>query len=756
MLLIFSRWRSCVAACLALWLGVAGGAWAQPHAVSLPDHERIKLDGHLDDPVWQTAPVLDRFVQFLPVDRLPPPAGFRTTVQVVMESDALVIGVRAFDPDPSRIRAPLVRRDQVRRDQDFIGIVIDPVGDRRSAQFVRINAIGVLADGRYQAAGDIEDFAPDFGVDGAAQRLADGYSVEVRLPFIALRYPRELNAPWRLMVTRSVPRESSVLLLSAPLTKDGLSFIAELQAIDGLEDLPNRLHGHALLSVTPELTLRRTREQSPGAADASAKASLGVDLKWRPRADWVLDATLNPDFAQVELDLPQLTGNTRFALSVPEKRGFFLESTDVIDLPLAGFYSRSIADPDWGLRATWRGASADATALVLRDDGGGSVLRPSAYATAVYAPEVASTASVWRARQHLGAHTLGALASVRHYAQDAGRNLVIGVDGYSAPTPQDQFRLRALASATTAGFDAQGVLQETGSEQGHWIEARWNRRSQAWILNALVREVSPRFRNDNGFVAQSGIRTVESEINRRWGEVDAVLVTAHEFETFLWMQHTQALADAAQGIGAAHTQSARWHAGIWWAGAKNSDGVFKFHIDRERAQPTSPLRPVHQVVLEYGFNPAPWFTRAYVELQAGDFLDVAADRVGPGRQWTLDTQLRWQVGRFGLESQQRLAQLELRHAGQTALRDVTANWIGVLHLSSRDTVRAIWQVSRGHRLADPTVGLTAYTYDERSASIVVQHRVGLGRSASAGVTQLRSEPDAARKTEVFVKLSASW
>ena len=86
----------------------------------------------------------------------------------------------------------------------------------------------------------------------------------------------------------------------------------------------------------------------------------------RPRADWVFDATLNPDFSQVELDVPQLASKTRFEREVIEKRPFFLESTDVIDLPVQGFYSRSITDPAWGLRATWRGPRADARRCCAR------------------------------------------------------------------------------------------------------------------------------------------------------------------------------------------------------------------------------------------------------------------------------------------------------------------------------------------------------------------------------------------------------
>ena len=135
------------------------------------------------------APVHDAFVQYLP--RGPPARrrGYRTTMQMVVEEHALVVGIRAWDPQPEEIRAPLIRRDEVKRDQDFVSVLIDPVGTRRSAQFVRVNAAGVVADGMFIAATDSEDFAPDFEVEAAVQRLPDGYSVEVRLPLMTLRYP---------------------------------------------------------------------------------------------------------------------------------------------------------------------------------------------------------------------------------------------------------------------------------------------------------------------------------------------------------------------------------------------------------------------------------------------------------------------------------------------------------------------------------------------------------------------------------------
>jgi hypothetical protein len=203
-----------------------------------------------------------------------------------------------------------------------------------------------------------------------------------------------------------------------------------------------------MLTPRPKLTVRATRERRAGAAARrDHEVSLGAELKWPPRADWVLDAIFNPDFSQVELDAPRLAGNTRFALSVPEKRAFFLESSDVLGLPLAAFYSRAVTAPRYGLRATWRAPRADATAWTLADDGGGLVLRPGAFATEVFAQDGHSQGSLLHARQHRGHDTsVGVLLSQRDYGSGRGRGRydVVGADALWLPNGQDQLRLRAL------------------------------------------------------------------------------------------------------------------------------------------------------------------------------------------------------------------------------------------------------------------------------------------------------------------------
>jgi hypothetical protein len=743
-----------LAACVSLHVSLCGPAAAQPAALRVaPDAPPLRIDGRLEEPAWQAAPVHDAFAQYLPVERPAAPPGYRTTLQIVAEEHALVFGLRAWDPQPQEIRAPLMRRDQVRRDQDFVAVLLDAVGTRRSAQFWRINAAGTLADGMFIADTDTEDFAPDFEVEAAAARLPDGYSVELRVPLLTLRYPYDGALPWRVMVARSVPRESSMLLLSAPLTKDALNFIAELQGVAGLEDATERARSHALLSVRPEITLRSTRRRDGAATAREQEAALGAEIKWRPRADWVFDATLNPDFSQVELDVPQLSGSTRFALSVPEKRPFFLESTDVLDLPLAAFYSRSVTDPGWGLRATWRGARADATALTLRDDGGGTLLEPGPYGTGEREQLRRSQATLLRGRWHGERSSTGWLLSDRHES-GGGSNRVAGADLSWRPADDRQLRLRALGSQTT----------EPGAprQDGHHLHAAWWQRVPGWNWTAEATEISPGFRNRNGFLDQAGVRVLQSELIRRWGEVEVsgpLPFTAHEFEHFLWWQHKLTLADPARGVPGGQTVARYWHPGIWLVAARNTEATLHLRFDAERARPEGRLHSMRGLAFDYAVNPAPWFTKLFVEATLGRRLDAEADRTGRGAELLVEAQLRATLPNgWGLESEQRVEQNFVDAPdGRRALTDSAARWLGVLHFDARDSLRVVWQGSRFVRPADASVAPAGVDARSQTASLVFQRRFGVGRSLSIGASRRSERPapglPGLRESEVFAKWS---
>jgi hypothetical protein len=730
------------------------------------------IDGRLEDAAWQHAPVYERFAQFVPIDKQP--ARWRTTVQVLVTGDALVFGIRAWDPEPDRIRAPLARRDQVKADQDFVSIFIDPVGHRRTAQYVRVNPAGAIEDGQFSAEEDSEDTAADFDVDAAATRLADGYSIELRWPLAALRFPHADGAPWRVMVARNIPREDRTLNVSAPaLTKDALSFIAELQPLEGLADLVEQVRERSFIAFRPELTLRSTRDSGEAGTRRSRKASLGAEFKWRPRADWVIDATLNPDFSQVELDAPQLAGNTRFALSVPEKRPFFLESADVVgptqpdesgeNRSLAAFYTRAITDPDHGLRATWRGATAEATVLSLRDAGGGQVLRAGAFATRSGVQPEGSQASFARGRMQFGDGGrlgLAGLVSLRDFG-DGLATQVVGSDGVWRAGDSDQWRGHLLLSRTTLGIAADGAVQRVDRERGHRAWLGWHHGDGRWVANVNVEEVSPRFANDNGFVNQSGFRRASALGYLRLGPRE-LFVDMHETELTLKAQETRTLADPVLEVAAGQVVDRLFQPGFWFLAARNTGVWGHIGLDSHRARSGGQLHATRTLLLGFESNPGELLSFLMGEVEWGRRLDVDADRVGLGLQAELEAKLRTPLPSFlgsglWLEFEQRLGLGYVdAPTGQRAFTDRSAQSLVVLHLSPRDSLRLIHQQTHLTRREDAGVGLAAQGVRERQLSLMFQHRIGLSRIASIGLNRASQRPGQARQRELFAKLTLGY
>ena len=138
-------------------------------------------------------------------------------------------------------------------------------------------------------------------------------------------------------------------------------------------------------------------------------------------------------------------------------------------------------------------------------------------------------------------------------------------------------------------------------------------------------------------------------------------------------------------------------------------------------------------------------------MRAGERVDVDADRPGRGADGFVEAILRGSLGGFGIESEQKLQAAVVEVDGRRVVTDSAARWLGVLHLSARDSLRAVWQASRYRRAADAPQGVAAEREDVRTTSLVFQHRVGLGRNVSVGATRATTEPGRQRKDEVFIK-----
>ena len=727
------------------------------HAVRLHPDERLPLDGTLAHPAWQRAPVYDQFVEKFPATGGTPTQA--TRVRVLFDHQALYVGIEALDTDPSLIRAPLVRHDGVNRTQDFVMVFIDAIGNRQSAQIFRVNASGSLADGMHTAADDHEDFSPDFDFDAAAARNNTGYTAVLRIPFASLRFTTHASAdgsvavqPWRILVARRLPREQAYLHTSVLVPRDAPSFIATMQPLHGVT-LPE---AHQFLTLRPSVTARVDRQSRAEAVTTRSSAlTASLDLKWRPLHELVVDATLNPDFSQVALDVPQLAGNTRFALQFPETRPFFFEASDLLRSPSDAIYSRSFTEPRAGLRGTWRGARLAGSAIALDDRGGGLVLLPGAFGTDT-AEQPASQSLVARLRGDGPAPISGPalqwglVAAQRRYADDRGHNTVLGPDlGWQIA---DAWRLRAqwLGSDTTA-LAVGDQLQRRPAVRGQRVLAKLFYQTDAVEGELSIDEVGSGFRDDVGFVAQSGVHKRRARGARGWHGLGP-------FNDF-WIE---AIADRADDRRSGELVSQDIRPGVWLTGSNNLEAWLYLHglAPQWAALRTAAGAPLlEQRYLRGGLTmtPAIWAPLLSAELQWGQLADVTAQRVRPGGLASLSLTTRL-LPRLELEP--RLSYGWLRQDGQSVYTEAAHQLLARWHFSARQTLRAIVQVSALDRQAEAAQGsspaVTAQRSRNTTGSLTWAWRQSAGTVLYVGASSLRDGPDTtgavSRGAEAFLKL----
>lgn len=720
------------------------GEGAPVRAVRVPAGERLVLDGTLAHPAWQRAPVHAQFTEKFPdtgaVPRHP------TRVRVLFDDQALWVGVESLDEAPQAIRAPLVRYDGVNRTQDFVVVYIDAIGARQSAQFFRVNAAGSLSDGMHTAADDSEDFAPDFDFDAATSRQPTGWTAVLRIPFASLRFAEpgpDGRLPWRIMVGRRIPREQFYLHTSTPIPREAPSFIATLQPLDGVQ-LPAQ---HHFLTLRPSLTWHGQRSRTgSGAPQRDSGVDASLDLKWRPLAELVVDAALNPDFSQVAVDVPQLSGNTRFALSLSEKRPFFFESSDLLRSPTEALYTRSLTAPRWGLRSTWRGSRLAATALAVDDRGGGLVLLPQAFGTGVAAQPASQTVLVRGQLQgdEPGHLQWGALAALRRY-DGAGSNVVGGPDLVWQIDGAWRVRLQWLQSQTTAtglgaaGSDGLPRLAEGDSRRGHLAHARlFYQGDDRREADLTLEDIGTGFRDDTGFIAQAGVRRAKGRVGLGWGGIGP-------FNEFWFNLEGERVTARDGGALVMQTLSP----GLWVTGAHNLEASVYLH---GLASGTAALRPAAGAVLQQQrfvraalvMTPALWAPLLEADLRLGRLADVGGDRPLPGGQLNLALNTRL-LPRLELEP--RLGLGWLRSGGRSVYAESAHQLLARWHFNASQSLRAIVRYTSterdGQRLDQATTGSLTWAWRQSAGTVLY---LGASRERSGLV------PGIARRNEAFVKL----
>jgi Domain of unknown function (DUF5916)/Carbohydrate family 9 binding domain-like len=299
-------------------LTAAGSSTGSSVAVAQRATAAPRIDGLDDDAVWRSAVRIDDFRQFQPKADAAP--SFRTEFQVAYDEGSLYVFVRMFDPHPDSIMHALSRRD-VRGPSDQIKILIDSYADRRSGFEFAVNPDGVKRD--FAMFDDGNEDASWNGVWDVATRVDSlGWTAEFAIPMSQLRYASRERHTFGFGVWRDIERYAE--RVSWPVyvvTESGLS--SQLGTLVGLEGITDARR----LEVTPYAVTKNVQlAPAEGGFEREQQFSMGADLKLGLTPNVTLDATVNPDFGQVEAD-PAVVNLSAFETFFPERRPFFVEGT---------------------------------------------------------------------------------------------------------------------------------------------------------------------------------------------------------------------------------------------------------------------------------------------------------------------------------------------------------------------------------------------------------------------------------------------
>ena len=457
------------------------------------DAGSIQVDGAITEDLWSNAPLLTGFTQFDPVEGVP--ATQNTEARVLITEDAILFAVRAYDDDPGGIRATLGDRDSYERSDDYIRFVMDTFNDRRRAYVIMVNPLGVQQDGLWVEGGGGRrggrgfgppiDWNPDFVWESAGQLHDWGYSVEVKVPFKSLRFREVPVQDWGFQIERRIQRNGYGESW-APVTENVANKMEQFGRLTGLRDLDPGL----FLEVNPVQTLNRQGRYDTdlGAFQHGAiTGDFGMNVTYGLTSNLTLDGTYNPDFSQVEADAGQIQVNERFPVFFQEKRPFFLEGTEIFNLPRQLVYTRSIVNPVGGAKVTGKMGSFNVGYLGAVDD----VIDPDdpdSFAKPVV--------NLVRVRRDLGTSSnLGMVYTDR--TLDSNRyNRVGGLDGRFVFNQRNTVTLLAAASRTGEG--------PADLASGSMFFAEYQRSGRNFSANASLEDMSPEFDAGSGFIRRIG------------------------------------------------------------------------------------------------------------------------------------------------------------------------------------------------------------------------------------------------------------
>ena len=467
----------------------------------------IEVDGALSEPVWAGAALLTGFSQYRPVDGQPAPDS--TEILLWYSATALHVGIRAFEPHGAP-NATLADRDQIFED-DNVRLFIDTFDDQRRAFFFAVNPLGVQGDGVYsegtggggmfsgeaRESGSI-DLNPDMIFASKGHVTDYGYEVELQIPFKSIRFPSDETQTWSFNVMREVQHLGQHHTWTAAL-RAATSFLAQSGKLEGMTGLERGL----VLDLNPVAT-----QQVRGAPDQAGdwrydnnNPELGLNARWGITNNLTANATVNPDFSQVEADVAQIAFDPRQAIFFPEKRPFFLESNEQFSTMNGLIYTRRIVDPVVAAKLAGKVSGTEVGVLTAVDE---QAMSRSGGHNPLY--------NLLRVRRDIGAQSAVGLTFTQRLEGPIGSS---NAPGYSNHVGALDARL-VLDDAHTLTLQA-AASADTRTGSTIWAPlwmARADRSGREFGWNASVTGISPDFIPGSGFMSRTGV--VYNSMGPRW------------------------------------------------------------------------------------------------------------------------------------------------------------------------------------------------------------------------------------------------
>ncbi|MBM3308322.1 MAG: carbohydrate binding family 9 domain-containing protein [Candidatus Eisenbacteria bacterium] len=508
-----SRTGVCAVACAAFALSaLVAGPGSAAAAEKVPQRvprvaSPIVVDGVLDEDVWREALVMGVNTEVRPGENIPAPV--HTDMLLAYNDTHFLVAFRALDPDPSLIRARYCDRDQMWADE-FVIVGVDTYNDQRGGFEFACNPLGIQGDTANGVHGDGNSW--DAIWDSAGRIFDWGYSVEMAIPFSSLKFQRtEGDQIWGVDAVRSYPRGVRRHIGLYARDRNNNCYFCQMEKLVGFAGVnPGRS-----IELDPTFSAI-TSQQREGFVEGpfeerDSSYGPGLTARWGVTPNTTLAAALNPDFSQVEADAFQLDVNTRHALWYDEKRPFFLESAGMFP----NFYSRSVADPAWGVKLTAKEGGNGFGALVSRDEVTNLIL-PMGERSRTASLDRESTCSLLRYSRDVGrSSSISAVFNDRRGDEYANQMGGVRADLMLAGT----YGVNAAALFSSTDYPdslAADYSQESGRFDGHVYSLHVGRYTSGLDVYGQYYDVSRGFRNDLGFVPDVGHRDVELGAGHTW------------------------------------------------------------------------------------------------------------------------------------------------------------------------------------------------------------------------------------------------